>query len=115
MQRDDSVYLRHIMDAIGQIEKYTKAIDRFTFHQDRLIQDGVIRQTEIIGEAVKNLSKDLRDKYPAIPWQDIAGMRDQLIHEYFGVELDIVWNTVTDDLPAFKQSIEEILRSLGSV
>ncbi len=112
MQRDDSVYLHHIIDAITRIEAYTRGQDRLTFLNDTLVQDGVIRQIEIIGEAVKHVSTPLREKFPHIPWQDVAGMRDQLIHEYFGVDIEIVWNTVTDDIPAFKNAIEKILTDL---
>lgn len=112
MQRDNSVYLHHIHDAITRIEEYTNGVDRFTFLNESLIQDGVIRQIEIIGEAVKHLSKPFKESYPNIPWQDIAGMRDQLIHEYFGIEMEIVWNTITDDIPSFKKTIQEILKTL---
>jgi uncharacterized protein with HEPN domain len=104
--------LHHILDAIKKIEGYTRNLNKEEFVGDSLIQDGVIRQIEIIGEAVKHVSKSLRKRYSEIPWQDIAGMRDQLIHEYFGVEVNIVWNTITDDIPPFKTAIEEILRSM---
>ncbi len=82
----DDIYLRHILDAIKRIEEYVKGIDEESFLRNYLVQDGVIRQIEIIGEAVKRLSTKLRKKYSQIPWQDIAGMRDKLIHDYFGVE-----------------------------
>jgi uncharacterized protein with HEPN domain len=113
MPRDNSVYLHHILDAIAKVERYTQDVDYEEFLEDSLLQDGVIRQTEIIGEAVRRLSRDLRTKYPHIPWQDIAGMRDKLIHDYFGVDLETVWLTALQDLPALKAEVLQILRDLG--
>ena len=81
MKRDDSVYLRHVLDAIGKIEIYLRDVDEQTFLNQSLLQDGAIRQIEIIGEAVKQLSLELREKHPHVPWQDTAGMRDKLIHQ----------------------------------
>jgi len=83
MKKDDTVYLRHILDAILKIEEYSKRVNYESFIEDTLIQDGVIRQLEIIGEATKRLSSALRGKYADLPWKDIAGMRDKLIHDYF--------------------------------
>ena len=108
MTRDETAYLRHILDAIGKIETYLHGIDHTAFASQSLIQDGVVRQLEIIGEAVKHLSSNLKAHYPRIPWRDIAGMRDKLIHQYFGVDLQQVWLTATEDLPMLKATILEI-------
>lgn len=97
----DEVYLRHILDAIEKIQRFT-AEGQEAFESDDKTQDAVIRNFEVVGEAVKNLSPDLRKKYPHIEWSKIAGMRDKLIHHYFGVNLEIVWNTVTGVLPGFQ-------------
>ena len=78
-----------------------------------MIQDGVIRQIEIIGEATKNVSSDIRSSYPEIPWRDIAGMRDKLIHHYFGVNLDEVWLTATRDIPILKPQIEQVMSNFS--
>ena len=112
MQRDDSVYLKHIRDAVLKIESYTKKLSSATFNKDTLIQDAVIRQIEIIGEATKRLSEKIRKGSTDIPWDDIAGMRDKLIHDYFGVDIEKVWITVQNDLPILKKQINHILRSL---
>ena len=110
----DSVYLKHILDAINVIEEYIKGIDfeEFQEHKNKLIQDGVIRELEIVGEAVKNISADFRNFHGEIPWKDTAGMRDKLIHVYFGVDLEAVWQTVQKDLPKLKVQIENILAEI---
>jgi uncharacterized protein with HEPN domain len=90
MKKDDVVYLRHIIDAINSIEEYLRGVDEGKFNAPRLLQDEAIRQIEIIGEAVRHVSNNLRKTYPEVPWQDIAGMRDKLSHDYFGVDLEKV-------------------------
>jgi uncharacterized protein with HEPN domain len=113
MKKDDSIYLHHIIDAINTAEEYLHGIDEAKFRATRLLQDGAIRQIEIVGEAVRHVSKDLRKTYPEVPWQDIAGMRDKLIHDYFGVDLEKVWLTTQEDLPPLKEKVLEILKDYG--
>ncbi len=110
MKKDDTVYLRHILDSITTIEEYLRGINESRFKATKLLQDGAIRQIEIIGEAVRHISKDLRRSYPEIPWEDIAGMRDKLIHGYFGVDLEKVWLTTKEDLPPLKKKVIDILK-----
>ena len=109
MKKEDSVYLRHILDAVSRIEEYTKGIEYKDFMEKHLIQDGVIRQIEIIGEATKRLSDKTRDKYPNVPWKDMTGMRDKLIHDYLGVDIDAVWDTVKEDIPILKNKLKYLL------
>jgi uncharacterized protein with HEPN domain len=109
--KDDRVYLWHIRDCIDRILDYTRD-GKGAFLTDTKTQDAVIRNLEIIGEAVKNISADLKSVYPDIPWQRIAGMRDRVIHEYFGVNLEIVWERVEQDVPELKRRVEVILNAL---
>ena len=93
MSKDPQVYLAHIRDAISLIHEYTEEGER-AFFQDRKTQDAVIRNLEIVGEAVKQLPEQLTSRHPSVPWKDVAGMRDRLIHHYFGVDLKMVWRVV---------------------
>lgn len=107
--KDDSIFLEHILDSIDQIGKYTTAVTYDEFLENRLIQDAVIRQLEIIGEATKNLSVTTTDQFPEIPWKEIAGMRDKLIHVYFGVDLEEVWNTAKKDIPELEKAARKTI------
>jgi len=106
--KDDSLYLTHILECIANIEDYTSD-GKETFLNSKIIQDAVIRNLEIIGEATKRISKNLRSQNPNIPWREMAGLRDVLIHDYFGIDVKIVWNVVEQELPRLKQKISDAL------
>jgi len=106
--KDDRVYLEHIRDAINDIIEYTQS-GRDAFFADRMRQDATIRKLEVIGQAVKHLSDGCKSRRPEIPWKQIAGMRDKVIHDYFGVNLDIVWGVVAQELPKLQRAIHDLL------
>lgn len=108
-KRGDKEFLLDIIEAVKRIEVYTKELSYPDFLQKMETQDAVVRNFEIIGEAVKNISKTPKAKHNNIQWKEIAGMRDKVIHFYFGVNWDIVWGAVKDSLPPFKEKIERIL------
>lgn len=110
--KKDKAYLQHVLDGISDIEEFIENVTKDDFFDNKEKQYAVLRALEIIGEATKNLSKELRARYPKIPWRDIAGMRDKLIYEYFGVKLELVWGTVRDRLPELKEQICEILEDM---
>lgn len=107
--KDDRVFLAHVLDAIERIEAFT-APGYEQFKTQAIIQDAVIRNLEVIGEAVKALSEELRSAHTDVPWEQIAGMRDVLIHNYFGVKLETVWRVVVDHLPSLKAKVLQLLR-----
>jgi uncharacterized protein with HEPN domain len=111
---EDRLYLRHILDAIARIESYLSGVDRPRFDATPLLQDGVIRQLEIIGEATKHLSPVARTQAPGAPWRKIAGMRDKLTHGYMGVDIDAVWLTATGELGALRHIVEGLLGGTAS-
>ena len=110
--KDDNLYLIHILERIERIESYVLS-GREEFLHSRLVQDAVIRNFEVIGEAAKRVSKRSREKYLTVPWKRIAGFRDILIHQYEGVELEKIWNIIAHELPAVKREISLILSAAG--
>ena len=107
-KRSDSLYVRDIKEAIDAIFSYTRDITLDDFQIDRMRYSAVIREFELIGEAVSNLSDNVKENYPHIAWQDIKDFRNLLIHEYFGVDLEIVWNIIRSDLPPLYEAIKRI-------
>lgn len=110
MEKDYRIFLDHILECIALIERYTKGRREYHFFESVDLQDKVIHRIEIIGEAVRNLPESFRKANPLIPWKQIAGMRDKLIHEYFGVDLALTWRVVKRDIPKLKRQITVLKR-----
>jgi uncharacterized protein with HEPN domain len=108
MTRDMRPYIQDILESIEAIEEYVQFTTEEQFYRNRQVQDAVLRRLEIIGEAVKNLDEDFKNRYPEIPWKKIAGLRDVLIHEYFGVSLKRIWRVIKIDLVDLKFKISRI-------
>lgn len=106
--RDVSVFLSHIIESIKLLETYTQGVTKEKFKSSLDIQDKVFRRLEIIGEAAKNLPEEFRKSYPEIEWKKMAGLRDVLIHSYFGIDLDLAWKVIEKDIPDLKTRIEKI-------
>ncbi|MFH1176017.1 MAG: DUF86 domain-containing protein [Acidobacteriota bacterium] len=106
MPRDDAVYLHHIADALDQIAEYTRGLAKQHFLSNRLVQDAVLRQLEIIGEASRNLSDTFHRAHPEIPWPALIAMRNRLVHGYFDVNVLIVWEVLENDLPALRELVD---------
>lgn len=105
---EDRVYLEHIRDGLQDIATYSSA-GREAFFKERMRQDAILRKLQIIGQAVKNLSENVKSRQPHIPWKQIAGMRDKVIHDYFGVNLEIVWAVVENELPKLRTAVSALL------
>jgi len=111
-KRDIKVYVRDILEEIKAIEKFVEGMDFENFKEDDKTSSAVIRKFEIIGEATKNIPQNIKERYPHIPWREMAGFRDKLIHFYFGIKYDIVWDTIKLRLPDLKKNIEKVLKDL---
>lgn len=110
--RRDQDYLQDILEASDRASRYLDGVSYEQFRKDTKTQDAVIRTLEIIGEATKGLSSELRANYADVPWRSMAGLRDRLIHSYFGINLDIVWQIANDELPPVAQRVREIAREM---
>ncbi|MDZ7399368.1 MAG: DUF86 domain-containing protein [candidate division KSB1 bacterium] len=108
-KRDDLDLVKDIQEAIRRINSYVKMLDYDDFFEDIKTQDAVVRNLEIVGEAIKSISENLKEKYPEIQWKELAGLRDKLIHHYFGVNYDIVWHIVKNELPDILYHLEKLV------
>lgn len=108
MKKDYRDYLNDIFESINDVESFTKSMTFDSFRRDKKTIFAVIRCIEVIGEAAKKVPKSIKDKYPAIPWVKMVGMRNKMIHEYFGVDTNILWQTAREDIPSLKLLVKEI-------
>ncbi len=112
MKKDIRIFIRHILESIELIESYLEKKSERDFLSSTMLQDSVIRRIEIIGEAVKNLTNSFKKDHPDIPWKEIAGVRDILIHQYFGVDLNLTWQIAIKDIPELKIKLTKIMKSM---
>ena len=113
MEREYRDYVQDILTSVSEIELFIKGLDFQNFKQDRKTVNAVVRSLEVIGEAAKKIPDEIKKKSPKSPWKDIAGMRDKLIHEYFGVDEQIVWKVASEEIPAIRPFIQKILSELN--
>ena len=109
MYRNYKLYLKDILNTIESIEKFVEGMDFEEFKRDDKTSSAVIRKFEIIGEATKNIPDEIRQQYPQIPWKEMAGMRDRLIHFYFGVDYKLVWETIKERMPEVKPLFRKVM------
>ena len=115
MKKGPRIFVEHILECIKLIEDYTKGVTKEDFLKSQQLQDSVIRRIEVIGEAVKNIPQEIKDKYSGIPWKRIAGMRDILIHEYWGIDLNLTWEVVVGEIPDLKRVMLRIRKELEAI
>lgn len=107
MEKEDSVFVNHIFDSINAIETFSKGISRKDLKKNRLVQSAIVREIEVIGESARNISESFKKKHSEILWKDIIRTRDKMIHHYFGIDLDIVWNIIKFDLQSLKKKLSD--------
>lgn len=112
MKRSYRLFVEDILESVDKIERYVKGISYDNFVENEMIIDAVIRNLEVIGEASKNIPENIREQYTTIPWRRIIGLRNIMIHGYFGIDLSIIWEIITKNLPETKPSIVEMLNNL---
>ena len=110
MKRDYKLFIKDIVDAIESIEEFVAGMSYEEFKNDDKTVSAVVRKLEIIGEATKNIPDEIKERYPNLPWNEMAKIRDKLIHGYFSVDFEIVWKVIKEELPLLKPEIEKILR-----
>jgi len=112
VSRDESVYVADMLEACERVREYTSGFDHASFRSDRKTVDAVVRNLEVLGEAAKRVSPAVRDQAPSIPWREIAGMRDVLIHDYFGIDLDIVCDVVFAKVPGLESALRDLMSTI---
>jgi len=110
--KQDEVFVRHILDETNFLIDKSKGLEYESLIKDEILKRAFVRSLEIVGEATKNISLEFREKHPAIEWRELTGLRDKLIHRYFGVKWEIVWDVVESKIPQIKQKFEDILKEI---
>ena len=109
IKRDYILFLEDILNSIEKLEKYTKDLDFKAFSENDMVIDAVTRNLEVMGEAITNVPPDVQKKYPEVEWKEAKGFRNILIHDYFGIDLESIWDTINDDIPLLKKHIAECI------
>jgi len=105
-KKDNSVYIEHMLDSILRIDEYVESKE--LFYDSHLVQDAVVRNLQVMAESSQRLSEEIKNKYPDIPWNDISGFRNVLVHDYLGIDLDVIWSVVEQELPRLEKTLNEI-------